>query len=285
MLRVLLRLAAFVIVVVVGLGLLFVGASFIGFLVYSDRPGPGFYGPRFELDFQETKFLVSFLGFLVLPLTFVGAAVLTVELIELRLRLPTTSVRIVGALAAGLFTGLVTAGVGWYIALAGEAAGLAMLVGALVAFIAFPRRISLRLGRTGWVSLVRAVAITLLGIPLALVPFVVPTMVLFNVRGPAVYEIPDGYRGWVLVRYEREDCPALPLRGVDLIVAIDERGCGCSSSDAVAWNMAGYPLHVRAAGRHDAGPSSGRAAQQWWQSRGSLRRGVGHQRGQRAIRG
>jgi hypothetical protein len=227
-----LRLAAFVVIVVAALAFVFIGASFVGFLVYSDRPGPGYYGSAYALDPQEARFLLSFLGFLVVPLMFIGAVVLAVELIEVRLRVPTTSVRIVGALAAGLFTGLVTAGVGWYIALAGEAAGAALLIGALVAFILFPRRVSPKLPRSGWSSFARGAAITILGLPIALVPFVALTVLLFNVRGPVVYEIPDGYRGWVLVRYEREDCPPLQLRGVDLIVSVDDRGCGCTSSEA-----------------------------------------------------
>lgn len=232
MLRVARRLGAFVVLVIGGLSLLLLGGSFIGFLLYSDRPGPGYYGPAFSFDLQEGRFLLTFLGFLVVPVTFAGAVVLAVESLEVRLRLPTPSVRIAGALAAGLFTGLVTAGVGWYIALSGEAAGLALLIGALSAFIVFPRRISLGFAGSGWRALLRGVVVTILGIPLALGPFVALTAVMFNVRGPVVYEIPGGYRGWVHVRYERDECPALRLRGVDLIVPVDERGCGCSLSEA-----------------------------------------------------
>ena len=228
----LLRVAAFVAIVIASLALILVAATFVGFLVYSDRPGPGYSGPTLALDLHQAMFLVSFIGSLVVPLTFVGALVLVIELIEVRLRLPTPSVRIVGALAAGLFTGLVTAGVGWYIALAGEAAGAALLLGALVAFALFPRRLSAMPTFSAWSTFARSVGITAIGIPLSLVPFVVVTALLFNVRGPVVYEIPDGYSGWVLVRYEHEECPLLPLRGVDLVVTVDDRGCGCSSSEA-----------------------------------------------------
>jgi hypothetical protein len=243
MFRVVGRIVAFVAIALVSLGVLFIGASAIGFLVYSDRPGPGFYGPRFALDLAEVKFLLSFLGFLVVPFLFVGSVVLAVELIYVRVRLPSASIRLVGALAAGLFTGLVTASMGWYIALAGEAAGLALVVGALAAFVMLPRRLSLSVRPKSWASLARGVVLTIAGIPLALAPFAILTALLFNVRGPVRYDIPDGYRGWVVVRYEQESCQALPLRGVDLVVAIDQHGCGCSSSDepwSGTWRDARY---------------------------------------------
>ena len=231
MFRVVGRIVAFVAIVLVTLGVLLIGASAIGFLVYSDRPGPGFYGPRFALDLAEARLLLSFLGFLVAPLLFAGSVVLAVELIYVRLRLPSASIRLVGAMAAGLFTGLVTASIGWYIALAGEAAGLALVVGTLAAFVMFPRRLSLSVRPKSWASLARGVGMTIAGIPLALVPFAILTMLLFNVRGPVRYEIPDAYRGWVVVRYEQVGCPPLALRGVDLVVSIDQHGCACSSSD------------------------------------------------------
>ena len=243
MFRVVGRIVAFVAIVLVTLGVLFIGASAIGFLVYSDRPGPGFYGLRLALDLAEARFLLSFLGFLVVPLLFVGSVVLAVELIYVRLRLPSASIRLVGALAAGLFTGLVTASMGWYIALAGEASGLALVVGALAAFVMFPRRLSLGVRPKSWASLARDVVLTIAGIPLALAPFAILTMLLFNVRGPVRFDIPDGYRGWVVVRYEQEGCPPLELRGLDLVVAIDQHGCACSSSDepwSGTWRDARY---------------------------------------------
>jgi len=243
MFRVVGRIVAFVAIVLVTLGVLLIGASAIGFLVYSDRPGPGFYGPRFALDLAEARFLLGFLGFLVAPLLFAGSVVLAVELIYVRLHLPAASIRLVGALAAGLFTGLVTASIGWYIALAGEAAGLALVVGTLAAFVMFPRRLSLSVRPKSWASLARGVGMTIAGIPLAVTPLAILTMILFNVRGPVRYDIPDGYRGWVVVRYEQEGCPPLELRGLDLVVAIDQHGCACSSSDepwSGTWRDARY---------------------------------------------
>src|SRR5438309_968416 len=88
MFRVVGRIVAFVAIVLVTLGVLSIGASAIGFLVYSDRPGPGFYGLRLALDLAEARFLVSFLGFLVVPVLFVGFVVLAVELFSVRLCCP-----------------------------------------------------------------------------------------------------------------------------------------------------------------------------------------------------
>src|SRR5687767_2109131 len=136
-------------------GALLIGASMIGFLVYSDRPGPGFDGLNLMINPREIGLLVSFLAFLTLPLGVVGAVVLSIELIYERLRLPPASIRLAGALAAGVLTSLVAASIGWYIALAGEAAGLALIVGALAAFILFPRRILPPRPPASWTSLAR----------------------------------------------------------------------------------------------------------------------------------
>jgi hypothetical protein len=48
---------------------------------------------------------------------------------------------------------------------------------------------------------------------------------------PSRYEIPAGYRGWVLVRYDEPTCPPLESRGLYLVIQIDASGMGCTSSD------------------------------------------------------
>lgn len=49
-------------------------------------------------------------------------------------------------------------------------------------------------------------------------------------RTAVVYEIPEGYRGWVEIDYERSDCPALPLTEGKYVIAISKDGRACTSS-------------------------------------------------------
>jgi hypothetical protein len=49
-------------------------------------------------------------------------------------------------------------------------------------------------------------------------------------RMPCVYEIPEGFTGWILVEFERTDCPPLPQRNGKLLLAIDKNGRLCTSS-------------------------------------------------------
>lgn len=51
-----------------------------------------------------------------------------------------------------------------------------------------------------------------------------------HAKPPEVYEIPDGYRGWVEVRAKRAECPPLPHRGDETIFVIPPGGVLCTSS-------------------------------------------------------
>jgi hypothetical protein len=227
-----LRLGVFVVVVVGGFGLVLLAATAVGFLVYSDRPGPGFYGFRFSMDAREVAFLMDFLALLVLPITVVGSLVLGIEQILLRVRLPEASVRIAGALTAGLLTGLVAASVGWYIALAGEAAGIALLLGTAASFVLFPQRIGGWHGPPTPSFLVRRSVVVAAGTLIALVPMIAALAAFTGLRGPVVYDLPDSYRGWVFVQYEEPKCDELHLRVADLVVPVDKQGCGCTSDNS-----------------------------------------------------
>jgi hypothetical protein len=65
--------------------------------------------------------------------------------------------------------------------------------------------------------------------------------------GPVRWELPDGYRGWVLLAYEHRGCPPLPLRGITQVIAIDAEGCGCTSSSLGTLREPEY-AYVRTAG-------------------------------------
>lgn len=47
---------------------------------------------------------------------------------------------------------------------------------------------------------------------------------------PVLWELPVGYRGWVVVQYEDSACPPLPRRGIYKVIAVDPAGRLCTSS-------------------------------------------------------
>jgi len=53
---------------------------------------------------------------------------------------------------------------------------------------------------------------------------------IWPTRTPCVYEIPEGFRGWVLIEVENLACPMLPKRDGKLIFSLSDRGVLCTSS-------------------------------------------------------
>ncbi len=51
-----------------------------------------------------------------------------------------------------------------------------------------------------------------------------------TVGRPVLYEIPGGYKGWLVVRDEDSSCPPLTTRGVFLLVTLDSSGRACTST-------------------------------------------------------
>jgi len=49
-------------------------------------------------------------------------------------------------------------------------------------------------------------------------------------RTPSVYELPEGYHGWVLINFGRPDCPPLPTENGKPIFRIPKSGVLCTSS-------------------------------------------------------
>src|SRR4029453_18837386 len=46
---------------------------------------------------------------------------------------------------------------------------------------------------------------------------------------PESYELPDGLKGWVVIRYEIPSCPPMRNAGIFRIVVVDASGRGCTS--------------------------------------------------------
>jgi hypothetical protein len=50
-------------------------------------------------------------------------------------------------------------------------------------------------------------------------------------RHPTIYEIPEGYRGWVEIDYRNASCRPLRFKGRERVITISPTGKGCTSSD------------------------------------------------------
>lgn len=49
-------------------------------------------------------------------------------------------------------------------------------------------------------------------------------------RTPCVYEVPEGFQGWVLISFQHPECPPIPLEGGKLVFRIPPSGVLCTSS-------------------------------------------------------
>jgi hypothetical protein len=50
-----------------------------------------------------------------------------------------------------------------------------------------------------------------------------------GISWPLLYELPAGYRGWILVYFERPNCPSMGSRGLFYVIQVSESGRGCTS--------------------------------------------------------
>jgi hypothetical protein len=129
-------LALFVAAIALGTFLFLVGASAIGFLAYSDRPGPGWMRSG-SFSWAEISFFLGWEQLLILYfLPFAGAALFPFARTLGWLSSPRWLVRVFGALFSGFAGFLSVAAAGWYIAVSEYpvyAAGLCGIVyGALI---------------------------------------------------------------------------------------------------------------------------------------------------------
>lgn len=108
---------------------------------------------------------------------------------------------------------------------------------------------------TRW--LVRGVAV--LGLSLMVGLVIVAVAILGRGVGwPVRWELPPGYRGWVVVRYEDPSCPELGRDGIYWVVVIPPTGhaCTASASTGRVWRYYRYE-YVHAKGMRTALTSSG----------------------------
>jgi hypothetical protein len=150
-----------------GTFLLLVFSSLVGFLPYSDRPGPGWYNwLETAPDLATLRFFFSW-TLLLLPyclvigfLLFLGASLLAL------LKAPRWLIGLLGALASGYLSLYVVLGIGWYIAIAAFPVLGAGVLGLLFGAAILPRVIvrwesASRATWVHWVGISAVTAVTL----------------------------------------------------------------------------------------------------------------------------
>lgn len=78
-----------------------------------------------------------------------------------------------------------------------------------------------------------------------------------NLGRPVLWQLSPGFRGWVVVEYEKPDCPPLPTEGIRLVIGVPPSGHACTSSPMPkGWRYERYE-YVLANGRRRVIPSNG----------------------------
>src|SRR5262249_2465574 len=117
--------------------LLLVAINSIGYLPYSDRPGPGWQTPHLPV-LQELKFFTGFAA-LLLPATALYGSFFAIGATILSFcRLPRWALRVIAVIPAFLAGGLLMAGVGWFIAISALGVYVAAGCTTLWSFFIFP---------------------------------------------------------------------------------------------------------------------------------------------------
>ena len=160
-------------VILGGLLLLLVGCGLVGYLPYSDRPGPG-WGASHLPGWEEIQFYMGW-DVHMAPLLLLGGTIFYIFVLLMGwLRAP----RWLLSLSAGIFCGLlslvVTAGVGWYISIAAFPAYGAGVLGLLFGCLILPR-FAPQSG-TKWPAWVRTIGATaaILGLGLSIIYPILP---------------------------------------------------------------------------------------------------------------
>jgi hypothetical protein len=121
--------------------LLLVLVNSVGYLPYSDRPGPGWQSPHFP-SAQELQFFAAFAVLLSKGTIFYGLIFAAVGLVLGVCSVPRWVIRVMAALTAFLTSGLMMAAAGWMIAISSAGVYIAAGCGALWGLFLFPRFVS-----------------------------------------------------------------------------------------------------------------------------------------------
>jgi hypothetical protein len=124
----------YVALIVVGLVATLTISSAVGYLPYSDRPGPSWTRP--SLSFGQLGYYASWSVFLLFPASIYGTGAFAYHRLLRFLNAPLLLIRMLAGLTGGIISFVIAAGAGWYIAMASfpvwVAAGLGGLWGGLL---------------------------------------------------------------------------------------------------------------------------------------------------------
>jgi hypothetical protein len=138
---------SFCLAISVGTSALLAIINLVGYLPYSDRPGPGWQGfhwPSSAMLEQTLGFFVGWIPMLAVTCLYFGLGLALLGLLFQWLSLPRSLVRLLGAVLAGCAAALATAAAGWYIALGEIGAALGLLCGVVWGVFVLPRFVGSR---------------------------------------------------------------------------------------------------------------------------------------------
>jgi hypothetical protein len=130
-------LGLFVVVVATGTFLFLVSSTIVGFLPYSDRPGPGW--GRGAFSWHEVGFFVGWLPLLIYPLLFLGLSLFPFVRLLGWFRAPRWLLRVFGTVFSGLSAFVAVMAAGWYIAISQYPVYAGALSGIVYGAILLPR--------------------------------------------------------------------------------------------------------------------------------------------------
>ncbi len=122
-----------------GTSLTLLVASSIGYLPYSDRPGPGWWGRVHWPSLVEAENYLGFAPLFGYFCLFFGVGLFLLSLTLGFASSPNWLNRIIGGIISALAAGFAVAGAGWYIALAQLGPDVAIVLGLIYGVFLFPR--------------------------------------------------------------------------------------------------------------------------------------------------
>jgi hypothetical protein len=128
----------------VGTSLVLLVSSCVGYLPYSDRPGPGWWGRVHWPSWAEVTTYFGFAPWFAYFCLYFGLGLFVLSLVLGFVSTPRWLNRIIGGLIAALAAGLAVMAAGWYLALAEIGPDAAVVIGLLYGVFLFPRFIEPR---------------------------------------------------------------------------------------------------------------------------------------------
>ncbi len=131
-------------IVGIGTSLVLLLSSCLGYLPYSDMPGPGWWGRLHWPSWTEFATYIGFAPWFAYSCLYFGAGLFALSLVLGAASTPRWLNRLIGGLVAAVAAGLAVLGAGWILALAAIGPDSALILGLLYGVFLFPRFIQPR---------------------------------------------------------------------------------------------------------------------------------------------